>query len=191
MRRKPDSGPVTAPTNRSLRRALGRAAATSTAGAVLAVGGLVGGGVAAASDPVVIGTCTEDVSSDSFGQRIVAAPNALDAKVKQAALLVFPFQFDRAERIRQQFLESAPVELGTVTEQDRNFSGSRLAEALAPRIAAIPEVGDNGDAMNFHVGNLAGLGCLGGVTVPGQQKPEPSETPTSTEPPPPEPEPST
>ncbi|WP_017977082.1 hypothetical protein [Actinopolyspora halophila] len=163
-----------------------RGAALPVVSAVLAASGLAGAGAADASpSPVVIGTCTEDVSSDSFEQRIVASPTALDAKVKQAALLVFPLQFERAEEIKKQFLESDPVELGTVTERDQEFSGGDLAEALAPGIAAIPSVEDKGSAMNFHVDNLAAVGCIGGVSVPGQEKPDSSETPTSPSEPPP------
>ncbi|NYH78870.1 hypothetical protein FHR84_002195 [Actinopolyspora biskrensis] len=173
------------PTGGFLRGGL-RGAAVPVVSAVLAAGGLAGAGVAdASSSPVVIGTCTEDVSSDSFGQRIVASPTALDAKVKQAALLVFPLQFERADEIREQFLESAPVELGAVTERDQEFSGGDLAEALAPSIAAIPSVEDKGEAVNFHVGNLAAIGCLGGVSVPGQEEAGSSETPTSPSEPPP------
>lgn len=157
-----------------------RGAAVPVVSAVLAASGLAGAGAADASPgPVVIGTCTEDVSSDSFGQRIVASPTALDAKVKQAALLVFPLQFERAEEIKKQFLESEPVELGTVTGRDQEFSGGDLAEALAPGIAAIPSVEDKGSAMNFHVDNLATVGCIGGVAVPGQEEPDSPEEPTS------------
>ncbi|WP_438388841.1 hypothetical protein [Actinopolyspora saharensis] len=163
-----------------------RGAALPVVSAVLLAGGLAAAGAAeASSSPVAIGTCTEDVSSDAPGQRIVAAPTALDAKVEQAALLVFPFQFERAERIRKQFLESEPVELGSVTGQEQEFSGRDLAEALASEITALPAVGDAGEAMNFHVGNLAAVGCLGGVSVPGQEQPGTSQPSTSPSEPPP------
>ncbi|SDP80476.1 hypothetical protein SAMN04487905_109143 [Actinopolyspora xinjiangensis] len=161
--------------------ALRRAAAATVAGAVVATSGFLGGGVAAAADPVVIGTCTEDVTSTEHGQPIVVSPRALDSRVKDAAGLTFPFDFDRIERIHQQFLETAPVPVGEVAEEERHFSGSDLADALAERVAGLPAVEGRGETMNFHVGNLA-LTCFGGVNVPGQPKPEPepSDPPPST-----------
>ncbi|SDJ85507.1 hypothetical protein SAMN04487820_102382 [Actinopolyspora mzabensis] len=162
--------------------ALRRAAAATAAGAVVATSGFLGGGVAAAADPVVIGTCTEDVTSAEHGQPIVVSPRALDSRVKDAAGLTFPLDFDRIDRIHQQFLRTAPIRIGEVTAEEQHFSGSALADALANRIAGLAAVEDRGDTMNFHVGNLA-VTCLGGVNVPGQPKPEPSEpSPTPDEP---------
>ncbi|RCW47073.1 hypothetical protein DFQ14_101417 [Halopolyspora algeriensis] len=159
--------------------ALRRAAAAGVVGAAVTAGGLAGTGQAAAADPVTVDTCTEQASSDSFGQPIVASPKALDAKVQQATLLVFPLQFDRAERTKNEFLNAAPVSLGTVTDEEQTFSGAQLADALAPRISKLSTLGDRADEVNQHVRNLASLGCLTGVEVPGQDKPEPSPSPSS------------
>lgn len=171
------------------RRALRRLAAAGLVGSALTASGLVGGVTATAAGPVVVDTCTEEAPSTTFGQPIVAGPDALDAKVKQATLLVFPFQFDRADKARQQFLNTAPVPLGNVTEQDQSFSGTQLADALAPRIASLPALEDKGDTVNWHVRNLAALGCISGADVAGQPEPAPAPPP-STQPPADQPPPS-
>lgn len=162
-----------------------RLAAAGVVGAAVTATGLVGAVHASAAGSVVVDTCTEQAPSSEFGQPIVAAPEALDAKVKQAALLVFPLQFDRADRARQQFLGTAPVPLGSVTEQDQDFSGPELADALAGRIAELPALDGRGDAVNFHVRNLASVGCIGGAEVPGQPEPRPAPPPEPPAEPPP------
>ncbi|MDR7302178.1 hypothetical protein [Haloactinomyces albus] len=174
--------------------ALRRATAAGVVGAAITAGGLAGAGQAAAADPeaadpvavdpVAVDTCTGQAASDSFGQSIVASPEALDAKVEQATLLVFPLQFDRAEQAKKEFLDAAPVSLGSVTEKDQSFSGAQLADALAPRVANLSTLDDKADEVNRHVRNLAALGCISGADVPGQDKPDPSPSPS----PKPEPE---
>lgn len=168
-------------------RALRRAAAAGLVGAAATASGLVGAGTAAAAEPVVVDTCTGEASSSAFEQPVVAAPEALDAKVEQAALLVFPLNFELAADIREEFLSTDPVTLGTVTEQDQVFSGTELADALAPRIAELSTAGEHTEALTFHVRNLAAIGCLGGTDVTGHEKPAPQPPPEPT--PPPEPEP--
>lgn len=163
-----------------------RAAAAGVVGAAVTAVGLAGAGQAAAAEPVVVDTCTGEAASSSFDQPIVAAPEALDAKVKQATLLVFPLQFDRADRARQEFLSTAAASLGTVSEQDQNFSGTQLADALAPRVANLSALDGRGDEVNQHVRNLAALGCISGADVPGQDKPAPPPPESHPEP---EPEP--
>lgn len=169
-------------TPRPGRRALRRLAAAGLVGTALTASGLVGGVTATAAGAVVVETCTGESGSDAFGQPIVAAPQALDAKVEQATLLVFPLQFDRADRARQQFLETAPASLGSVTEQDQSFAGTTIADALAPRIADLPALGDKGDKVNWHVRNMAALGCVSGADVAGHAKPAPAPSPSPDEP---------
>lgn len=183
-----EAGSATRPLNalrrtpRPGRRALRRLAAAGIVGSALTASGLVGGVTATASGAVVVETCTGESTSDAFGQPIVAAPEALDAKVEQATLLVYPLQFDRADRARQQFLNTATVSLGSVTEKDQSFAGTTIADALAPRIANLPALGDKADKVNWHVRNMAALGCISGADVTGHAKPAPAPSPSPDEP---------
>lgn len=170
-----------------LRPRARRAAALSAVGAAVLASGLAAASPAAAADEVVLNKCSEDAESSAFGQPILASPHALDAKVHQATLLIFPLQFGRADRAQQQFLNTAPVDMGSVAETTRSFSGTDLADALAERVSGLPALEGKGDAVNWHVRNLASVGCLGGVDVAGHPKPDPetTEPPSSDSPRPP------
>ncbi|GAB3287009.1 hypothetical protein [Parasphingorhabdus pacifica] len=159
-----------------------RAVATGIVGAAVTASTLLGAGSAAAEGSVVLRECTGETESTAFDQSVIAGPQALDAKVEQAMLLVYPLQFDRAAQARQEFLNSGPVPIGTVTEEQQTFAGQDLADAFTDQLSTLPAAGDRGDSVHTHVRNLAAIGCVGGARVPGQEPPPPPP------PPPPEPE---
>ena len=161
-------------------KAMGRVLAAGAAGALVTASTLLGAGTANAAGSAVIEQCTGSTDSSEFGQRIVASPAALDAKVEQAVLLAFPLQFDLAKQAKEEFSGSGSVGLGTVGEETRTFSGQNLADAFAGQIEGLSGLQDKGSEVSTHVRNLAALGCIGGARVPGQEQPPP---------PPPEPAP--
>lgn len=159
--------------------ALRRVVATGIVGAAVTASTVLGAGSASAAGAAVVDSCTGKAESSEFGQSILASPSALDAKVEESMLLVFPLQFDLAEQARQEFLNSGSVSLGTVTEDQQSFSGRELADAFTGQVSSLSSAGDRTDAVGSNFRNLATLGCLG-AQVPGQERPAP---------PPPEPAP--
>lgn len=167
---------------RRLRSAVGRAVVLGAAGAVVTAGTFFSSGTTQAAESAVIEKCSGTTDSTAYGQEIVASPSALAGKVEQATLGAFPLRFDIAKQAREQFENTGSIELGTVTEETQTFSGKALAEAFAPQIESLPALEDKGSDVATQVRDLAPLSCLGGVRVPGQDKPAPP-------PPPPEPSP--
>ncbi|MFR9730552.1 hypothetical protein ACL03H_15110 [Saccharopolyspora sp. MS10] len=173
---RPDQS-STAPVNRrSKRSAVSRALAASTVGAFVTASSLLGAGAASASGSAVIDACTGTTESTEFGQSILVSPAALDAKVRQATLLVFPFGFDVADQAVQEFTAAGAISLGSVSEETQKFSGKELAQAFTPRIDGLAALRGKGTAVSQHVRNLAVLGCFG-AKVTGQDRPTPQPTP--------------
>ncbi|MCA1189838.1 MULTISPECIES: hypothetical protein [unclassified Saccharopolyspora] len=167
---------------RAGRTGLGRVLAAGTVGAFVTASSLLGAGTASAAGSLVIDKCAGTTESSEYGQAILASPNALDAKVRQGTLLVFPFGFDIADQAVQEFKNTGAISLGTVTEEKQKFSGKALAQEFTPRIDGLAALQGRGAEVSKHVRNLAALGCFG-ASVTGHEKPAPP-------PPAPEPEPS-
>ncbi|SEG96327.1 hypothetical protein SAMN02982929_06371 [Saccharopolyspora kobensis] len=164
----------------------GRALSAGLVGLVLTASTFLGAGTAHAVDPLVVDSPLAIVKAVP-GQQVTVKPSTLDFKVREAVLLAMPLAFGRAKEAGDRFAGLSPIPLGTAPEGRTFYSGKKIAEAAAPRLAEIGLPEDKVDAVRWHFTNLVSIGNAVTVNAEAPEEEPPPPPPPAQQPPPPPP----
>jgi hypothetical protein len=132
----------------------------------VSVTGLVGSGVASASEPIVVGDCSTTVSGEP-GTPLAMSPNAVLAPVVNIVRAVPLLGPGLANQVSTRVSAMGNIPLGAVPSADTSISGGSIAAAAVPRIrSAIQGIPLIGGVLGQIIGSVQGVlssGC--GIVV--------------------------